>query len=520
MQRDGEMLRKILVVDSDELVGDTCRITLGNLGHEVFCANKEQAIEVAKKESFDLVVVNGLLGEMDGIDAFDRVRQHNPSVAGILIVGHASSDVVIDAMNSGFSRVCERPLEAIKLVEAVNETLKISDLREDVSRMKILLPLYKLSQRFIVAESEQAIYQELVDTVAQEMNVPSVSVMMLDDQTNSLKVVASLGLVSRYVENVRIKTGEQIAGKVFQSQQPIILNRANQHLSSYHDLVKRKELSAAISFPIVSKGRGLGVINISETKDGTQFSEADIEMLSIIVTQAMMALENIRSMREREEDCRVRALLEQYVSPEVSNMLVKSRQDPLDIGSVQQLTVLFADIRNFTLLVQHLDPGQLRVFLNSFFDMFADIVFSRQGMLDKFMGDAALVIFGAPAKIINPNVSAASAALQIMANFEVLRVLWEEKNKIFAKVGLGIGISRGPMFLGNVGSSKRLDYTVIGSDVNIAQRLASETASGQILITDRVQATLSEEFSVKSEKDMLLRGMESEVTVYSLSEAQ
>jgi adenylate cyclase len=160
------------------------------------------------------------------------------------------------------------------------------------------------------------------------------------------------------------------------------------------------------------------------------------------------------------------------------------------------------------------------VFLNSFFDMFADIVFSRQGMLDKFMGDAALVIFGAPVKIANPNVSAVSAAQQIMVKFEKLRILWVEKNKIFAKVGLGIGISRGPMFLGNVGSSKRLDYTVIGSDVNIAQRLASETASGQILITDRVQATLSEEFFVKSEKDMLLRGMQSEVTVYSLSEAK
>lgn len=513
-------MRKILVVDNEKLVSDTCRIALGNLGHEVFCANKEQAIEIAKQDSFDLVVVNGLLEEKDGVDAFDTIRQSNPSIAGILIVGQASSDVVIDAMNIGFSRVCEKPLDAKKLVEAVNDTLKISDLREDVSRLKILLPLYKLSQRFIVAESEQAIYQELADTVAQEVNVPSVSVMMFDAQTNSLKVVASLGLVSSYVENLHIKAGGQIAGKVFQSQRPIILNKANQHLSSYHDLVKRKELSAAISFPIVSKGRVLGVLNVSETKDGIQFSEADIEMLSIIVGQAMMALENIRSMREREEDYRVRALLEQYVSPEVSNMLVKSKQDPLDIGSVQQLTVLFADIRNFTLLVQYLEPVQLRVFLNSFFDMFADIVFSHQGMLDKFMGDAALVIFGAPVKIANPNVSAVFAAQQIMVKFEKLRILWVGKNKIFAKVGLGIGISRGPMFLGNVGSSKRLDYTVIGSDVNIAQRLASETASGQILITDRVQATLGGKFSVRSEKNMLLRGMESEVTVYSLSEAK
>jgi adenylate cyclase len=159
----------------------------------------------------------------------------------------------------------------------------------------------------------------------------------------------------------------------------------------------------------------------------------------------------------------------------------------------------------------------LRAFLNSFFDMFTNIVFSRQGMLDKFMGDAALVIFGAPVKIENPNGVSVSAALQIMEEFEALRTIWVKENKIFAKVGLGIGVSRGPMFLGNVGSSKRLDYTVIGPDVNIAQRLAATAESGQILITDRVYGTLEPKAALWTEHKMLLRGIESEVIVYSLS---
>jgi adenylate cyclase len=510
-------LRKILVVDNEHLVGDICRIALGRLGHEIICADEEQAVELAQKNSFDLAIVNTILEEKTGIEAFAIMRRFHPTLAGILIAGNASLDMVIDAINKGFNRVCKKPLDVNNLVEAVNETLKISDLREDVARMKILLPLYNLGQRFIAAESEQAIFEELADAVSLEVKIPSVSVMMFDEKENSLKVVAYRGLVPGYVEDIQVKPGERIAGKVFQARRPVILNKADEQRSPYFALMNRKELSAAISFPIVSKGKVLGVLNISETRGGGQFSEADIEMLSIIVGQAMMALENIRSSREREENCRIRALLEQYVSPEVSNLLVKNKQDLLDIGRVQQLTVLFADIRNFTLLVQYLKPVQLRVFLNSFFDMFGNIVFSHQGMLDKFMGDAALVIFGAPVKIDNPNVAAASAAYQIMIEFEKLRILWEKKNKVFAKVGLGIGISRGPMFLGNVGSTQRLDYTVIGTDVNIAQRLASETGSGQILITDRVHATLDGAFPVRSEKSMLLRGMEAEVTVYSLS---
>ena len=128
-------------------------------------------------------------------------------------------------MNKGFSRVCKKPLEAQKIVEAVKETLKLFDLREEITRMKILLPLYKLGQRFIEAESEQAIYEELADAVVEEVNVPSVSVMMFDYAANSLKVVTSRGIVSSYIEDLQIKSGEQIAGKVFQSQQAVILNK-------------------------------------------------------------------------------------------------------------------------------------------------------------------------------------------------------------------------------------------------------------------------------------------------------
>ena len=458
-------MHKILVIDNAELVCQSCRSALANLGYEVFCADEAQACVRGDKESFALVIVNAIGEEMTEISTFEKMRESNPALAGILVTGHASAEMVIDAMNRGFSRVCKKPLVAGQLIDAVRESLKIIDLREDVTRMKILLPLYTLGQKFIAAESEQEIYEELADAVAREVNVPSVSVMMFDELAKSLKVVAYRGLIADYVKNLQIRPGERIAGKVFQSRLPIVLNKAQQHLSPYHGLLNRKELSAAISLPIISKGRVLGVLNVSETRDGVQFRDADIEMLSIIVDQAMMALENIRSLHEKQESSRIRAQLEQYVSPEVSHMLLEKHHDLSEVGHVRQLTVLFADIRNFTLLVQYLEPTLLRVFLNSFFDMLASIVYAQQGMLDKFMGDAALAIFGAPVELDNPNGAAVVAAQRIMAAFEKLRLSWEQKEGIFNKVGLGIGISRGPMFLGNVGSSTRLDYTVIGQDV-------------------------------------------------------
>ncbi|MGW8194005.1 MAG: adenylate/guanylate cyclase domain-containing protein [Desulforhopalus sp.] len=511
-------MSKILVIDGQGDVYEMCRSLLPDLGHEVAgVTNGSEALTLATQQCFDLVIVDSGDTLKDNLANLHQIRLSAPLIAGILVIADAGVDMVLEAVNNGFSRVCRKPLFGADLVEAVVETTKITLLREDVTRMKTLLPLYELGQKFIAVKTEQGVYEEMVEAISRELGVPSVSIMMFDEIARSLKIVAQRGLEAKFVDNLEVRPGEKISGRVFTTRKPIILNRDSKQHNPYYHLMERDELSAAISFPIVRREKVVGVLNISETREGIAFSEGDIEMLSIITDQAMMALENVRSIREREENSRIRALLEQYVSPEVSLMLLEASQDLLNVGSVEELTVLFADIRNFTLLVQHLEPSQIREFLNAYFDFFSSIVFSAHGMLDKFMGDGALVIFGAPVRIATPDLDAVTAAQEIMTGFERLRAKWIVRKKVFRQVGLGIGISRGPMFLGNVGSAKRLDYTVIGADVNIAQRLASETEPGRILITDKVHRRLGGKFTVSAEQSMQLRGIEEPVNVYSVA---
>ncbi|MBW6521116.1 MAG: adenylate/guanylate cyclase domain-containing response regulator [Desulfoarculaceae bacterium] len=214
---------------------------------------------------------------------------------------------------------------------------------------------------------------------------------------------------------------------------------------------------------------------------------------------------------------RMRTLFEQYMAPEVASILLKQQEGMPELaGEVQEITVLFADIRNFTFLVQHLPLQDSRAFLTEFFDMVADAVSSWHGILDKFIGDAALVIFGAPVSQKTPNLSAVSAAIEIQKGFELLRARWALKSELFVQIGLGIGISRGEMYLGNVGSGRRLDYTVVGADVNIAQRLASETVAGQILITESVYCDVAGKVSLYEEKTRTLRGLEKKIQLYSI----
>ncbi len=513
--------QKILIVDDEAFIADMSRMALGDIGHDVSCAySGEQAIEMAMSTQFDLAIVDAMLPGMSGIETFENIRQSNPGIVGILVTGHANMDMVIDAMNKGFNGVLEKPIEGTEIVKAVQEALAIARLREENTRLKTMLPLYKLGEKFVDAGTISEVYELLLEAVTLQIDVPAISLMMFVEEDERLHIVASRGIDESVAKQVAVKSGEKIAGWVYAHGEPVILNKHSQEQSPLAHYLKRKEISASISFPLTGRDKILGVLNISQTNRDVEYSQGDLEMLSVICGQAVMALENVASMQEREQNARTKALFEQYVAPEVAEILLNSDVDLMNIGGVRELTVLFADIRNFTLAVQHLSHKELHLFLTSFFDIFSEVAFSWKGTLDKFMGDAALVSFGAPIHLEDPSDAALCTAIELAQKFEQLRQEWLKKSDVFHQLGLGIGISRGELFHGNVGSSRRLDYTVIGTDVNIAQRLASSTESGLILISENVQKDLKKTYPIQKEDARQLRGLECEIQLYSITPGQ
>lgn len=426
------------------------------------------------------------------------------------------AEAIISATNRGALKICSLPLDNDIFLQAIRDALTILVNREEVVRLHTLMSLYEMSKRFFHAASEQAVCDGLIDVVQQVVGCTRVSILLYNENNKALQIVASKGLSSDLASTVRLKPGERIAGKVFVSGEAAILNAFDKERNPFQSLMQHQDISAAISFPLHGKDDILGVINISEIEKDSFFSEADVELLSIITSQAMLALENIRSITRREERKRMVAQLGRYVSPQVSQLLMEDNYELMNTGDISDVTVLFADIRHFTELVQELEPKVLRSFLNTYFDNFSSVIFAREGMIDKFMGDGALVVFGAPLEIVHPEDKAVSAAKEIMHKFHILREQWQRRFSVFTGIGLGIGVAKGPVFLGNIGSSQRLDYTVIGTEVNIAQRLASETAAGQILITEAVAKSLSPPIKSIPYQNMLLRGFHKEVKVYNL----
>ena len=509
--------KKILVVDDEEIVVDLCWRVLTNAEYDVTCvSNGEEGLKIASRDPFHLAVIDMLMPGMDGLETFLSIRKKQCDLIGVLITGHGTMDTAIKAMERGFSGFIRKPFTPAELVQVVKDAFHKAALLEENTRLKTLIPLYRLGEKFIASQTLDEILHELIRTVSNQTGAQRISIMLYDEKEACLRFAAAIGIGEEIIHNARIRPGEKIAGWVFQKGKPLILNGGPEDNPRFAPLLKRKSIVAAISFPLKGTEKMLGVLNVSKIGSGSPFSQADIEMLSVICSQAVMAIENVRVMEERAEKVRMRTLFEQYVAPEVAEVLISHRHNPMEVGEIKKITALFADIRNFTPLVQHLPLETLRSFLNEFFDLLTEVIFWHKGTLDKFMGDAVLAIFGAPILLDEPNKAAIFAAIEMVKIFGELKTIWTSTKHPFGQIGLGIGISSGVMFLGNVGSQKRFDYTVIGTDVNLAQRLASEAASGQILVTKAVMDQVGSEFHFNQESPRLLKGLNAPIPVFSV----
>ncbi len=482
----------------------------------VVCENLNETVEFCQKHTAKIVILD---------EKIDRAIQ--PKIIGLFKAKNQSVDVVFvqcsekavnlpELFDLGYSQCLKSSEKPCDAVDKLNKILENQKKKIEAVKSQTLLPIYKLGEKFLSLNSEQEVFDGLIDIIATVINEPAISVMMYDETTASLKVVASKGGTKNVYKNIQIKPGERIAGWVYDHGEPVILNKNTQHESPLAEFLVRSDIQAAISFPLIYQDQTIGVVNLSQREEGVLYSQSEIDLLTIICRQAAAAYGSVKIRQEREQSVRLKTLFQQYVSPEIAEILLSRQQNLMQIGAIEELTVMFADIRNFTVLVQKIDPVELRNFLNRFFDLFADAVYLNRGTLDKFMGDAALVYFGSPVSVEYPNKVAVTTAIEIVKRFEEMRKIWASHHSCFEDIGLGIGISHGEMFLGNVGSSRRFDYTVIGTDVNIAQRLANDAMSGQILITKNVFDDVADMYSCTKLPRRTLRSLEKEIALYSV----
>jgi len=224
--------------------------------------------------------------------------------------------------------------------------------------------------------------------------------------------------------------------------------------------------------------------------------------------------ESLGSYREQlVEETRVRGNLSRFLSPEVVERIVKGREALALGGERREITVMFADVVGFTALADEVQPEIAVAILNELFTIVTEIVFQHGGVIDKFIGDCAMAMWGAPEMRDDDARRAVRAAEAILRWLEVGNAKW--RKQIGRDIELAIGIHTGFAVVGNIGSEKRMEYTAIGDAVNIAARLERLARPGQILMTRETISRVGDEFSSRSigTYDIIGRARPSEIFV-------
>jgi adenylate cyclase len=196
-------------------------------------------------------------------------------------------------------------------------------------------------------------------------------------------------------------------------------------------------------------------------------------------------------MTEELEKKKLKGAFQHYLSPEVINQMLEHPED-MQLGGVrQELTVLFSDVRGFTTISESLTPEKLCELMNDYFTPMTSLILRSGGVLDKYIGDAIMAFWGAPVPLPQHADTAAQVALDMLRALDHLKQ--EFKNKQFPAIDIGIGLNTGQMSVGNMGSTERFTYTVMGDAVNLGSRLEGLTKDYgiQILISEFTQKQLT-----------------------------
>ncbi|MCK5538400.1 MAG: hypothetical protein KAI79_16350 [Bacteroidales bacterium] len=209
--------------------------------------------------------------------------------------------------------------------------------------------------------------------------------------------------------------------------------------------------------------------------------------------------------------------LAKYLSPQVYSSIFTGDRDVRIETYRKKLTIFFSDIVGFTKQTDHMEPEDLTFVLNTYLDKMAQIVLKYGGTLDKFIGDAVLVFFGDPQSkgVKNDAISAVKMAIEMQTAISEMESLWRDKG-IATDFSVRMGMSSGYCTVGNFGSEERMDYTIIGNQVNMASRLESNARPGHILVSNDTMSLVQDEIQCIAKNPIQVKGFDRDIDVYEV----
>jgi len=279
--------------------------------------------------------------------------------------------------------------------------------------------------------------------------------------------------------------------------------------------IRLHQIRSAMCAPLWSGDRIIGVVQVDSPVAVGAFVERDLDVLATLANYAAVAIERIRYARQAEFERQVRSRLERYHSPAVIEEVLRSNAGDEGLRRLQlaETTVLFADLVGFTAFAENSTPEHVAELLDAFLSLSVEAIFRAGGTLDKFIGDCVMAFFGAPVPQEDHALRAVRAAVEIQEGLAA----WTAERAAQGLPGFNarVALNSGPVVVGDIGSARRVDYTVLGNTVNVAARLEAFVARpGDVILGPETHRLLNGALPTEPLGDIQLKGLKQKIKAY------
>lgn len=484
-------------------------------------------MEQVRREPPDLILLDLQMPRLDGRGVLDALRRENLNIPVILMTFHGSEEIAVEVFRMGVRDYVKKPYTQDEMLQAIENSLTEMRLRKEKealtvrllnanrelhSRIKELNTLYSIGKSVTALLEPGQLLARIVEAATVVTNAEQGKLLLVEGDHLVLRGVKRRN--DAHARPAGEVSQDRVAERAISNGKPVVL--------SPQELAKIKQNnpnapSAVMFVPITVSSRVIGVIGIENlSATARAFTDHDGALLSALGDYAAIAIENARNFQmieeaKEREKMAIRGAFERYVAPSVVDRVLRTPNEMKIGGNRRQITILFADIRGYTTYAEKAEPERLVELLNQYFAVATDIIFAREGTLDKFLGDAVMAFFNAPEDQEDHPHRAVDAALALQAAVAELNARRGGDPLTF-----GIGIALGEAVVGNVGTPRAMNYTAMGDVVNVAKRIQERAEPGQILVEEAVIKRLGELVEAQRLGELVVKGRQAPAIIYEL----
>jgi adenylate cyclase len=437
----------------------------------------------------------------------------------------AVSSIQVQDIKIGGTIVMRAPSEYLSsltgpLMSDVSELNTKDELLKELTALKkkaeTLVYLYELNRLLNSVFSSQDIFERLSEMVFRLTPADRFFVLLKNTYGEEL-----MPFLAKFRDEETSETGENISisktvlDRVLNDHVGLLSTDAQSdiRLAMAHSIFVEK-IHSIICVPLLSQDEVLGVIYLDCNNQLAALEAADLDLTNALASSVSMAIDNAKAHDQLVKEALARVAYGRFMPEHVVKEILTNPAAFSLGGTNQEVTILFSDIRGFTSMAETLPPETLIQLLNKYFSAMTPIVFKHFGLLDKYIGDGMMALFGVPQAQEDAALNAVAAAVEMLRRVEALNT--ELKDEGLPEIAIGIGINTGRVTVGYIGSEQRTDYSAVGDAVNLAARLEKQARASQIVISETTLQNMGSVYPVRYLDDREIKGKKDPVRLYEV----